>query len=49
MRLDPIPVLAVQAAANSRIGLGATCSTTHAQPFSFARSFATLDHLSAGS
>ena len=47
-RLDPIPVLAAMSAVTSRIGLGATRSTTYAQPYSLARSFATLDHLSAG-
>jgi FMN-dependent oxidoreductase (nitrilotriacetate monooxygenase family) len=47
-RLDPIPVLASMAAVTSRIGLGATRSTTYDQPYSLARSFATLDHLSAG-
>lgn len=47
-RLDPIPVLASMAAVTDRIGLGATRSTTYDQPYSLARAFATLDHLSAG-
>lgn len=47
-RLDPLPVLGVMAGATSRIGLGATRSTTYARPYSLAREFATLDHLSAG-
>ena len=36
------------AAATSRLGLGATYSTTYADPSSLARAFATLDHLSGG-
>ena len=32
-RLDPIPVLASMAAVTSRIGLGATRSTTYDQPY----------------
>ncbi len=47
-RLDPLPVLGVMAAVTSRIGLGATRSTTYARPYSLAREFATLDHLSGG-
>ncbi len=47
-RLDPIPVLTMMAAVTSRLGLGATRSTTYADPYSLARAFATLDHLSGG-
>jgi FMN-dependent oxidoreductase (nitrilotriacetate monooxygenase family) len=47
-RLDPLPVLGAMAAVTSRIGLGATRSTTYARPYSLAREFATLDHLSGG-
>jgi len=47
-RLDPVPLLGALAAATSHIGLGATRSTTYSQPYSLAREFATLDHLSAG-
>ena len=47
-RLDPLPVLGVMSAATRHIGLGATRSTTYARPYSLAREFATLDHLSAG-
>jgi FMN-dependent oxidoreductase (nitrilotriacetate monooxygenase family) len=35
-------------AATSRIGVGATYSTTYYDPFHVARTFATLDHLSGG-
>ncbi|RKN07397.1 LLM class flavin-dependent oxidoreductase [Streptomyces radicis] len=48
MRLDPTPVLGVLAGATEHLGLAATVSTTYAEPYSVARSFATLDHLSGG-
>jgi FMN-dependent oxidoreductase (nitrilotriacetate monooxygenase family) len=47
-RMDPVPVLGAIAAVTSHIGLGATRSTTYDAPYSIAREFATLDHLSAG-
>ncbi|GJD53707.1 Nitrilotriacetate monooxygenase component A [Methylobacterium crusticola] len=47
-RLDPLPVLAVIAAATRHIGLGATRSTTYEHPYHVARAFRTLDHLSGG-
>jgi FMN-dependent oxidoreductase (nitrilotriacetate monooxygenase family) len=48
VKLDLSIVLGVLAQATSRIGLGATYSTTYYAPFHVARTFATLDHLSAG-
>jgi FMN-dependent oxidoreductase (nitrilotriacetate monooxygenase family) len=48
VKLDLSIVLGVLAQATSRIGLGATCSTTYYPPFHVARNFATLDHLSGG-
>ncbi|MFM9938052.1 MAG: NtaA/DmoA family FMN-dependent monooxygenase [Hyphomicrobiaceae bacterium] len=45
---DPIPLLSFMAAATSRIGLGATFSVSHHQPFYAARLWATLDHLTRG-
>jgi FMN-dependent oxidoreductase (nitrilotriacetate monooxygenase family) len=48
VRLDPVPVLALMAAATTRIGLGATRSTTYYHPYHLARTFATLDHLTRG-
>lgn len=48
VKLDLSVVLGVLAQATSRIGLGATYSTTYYPPFHVARTFATLDHLSAG-
>ena len=47
-RLDPLPLLGALAATTSRIGLGATRSTTYDQPYHVARAFQTLDHLSQG-
>ena len=48
VKLDPITILALLAGATERIGLGATMSTSYFQPFHIARTFATLDHMSAG-
>jgi FMN-dependent oxidoreductase (nitrilotriacetate monooxygenase family) len=48
VKLDLSIVLGMVAAATSRIGLGATYSTTYYSPFHVARTFATLDHLSGG-
>jgi FMN-dependent oxidoreductase (nitrilotriacetate monooxygenase family) len=48
VKLDLSLVLGVLAGATSRIGLGATYSTTYYAPFHVARTFATLDHLSHG-
>ncbi len=48
VKMDPIPILAMMGAVTTRLGLGATCSTTYYQPFHVARMFSTLDHMSAG-
>jgi FMN-dependent oxidoreductase (nitrilotriacetate monooxygenase family) len=48
VKLDLSVILGVLAQATSRIGLGATYSTTYYAPFHVARTFATLDHLSRG-
>lgn len=47
-RMDPIPLLGALAAVTTRIGLGATRSTTYDAPYHIAREFATLDHISGG-
>jgi FMN-dependent oxidoreductase (nitrilotriacetate monooxygenase family) len=47
-RMDPIPLLGALAAVTTRIGLGATRSTTYDAPYNIAREFATLDHISTG-
>jgi FMN-dependent oxidoreductase (nitrilotriacetate monooxygenase family) len=48
LRLDPIVVLTIMAGVTKHLGLASTRSTSHYEPFEVARSFATLDHLSAG-
>jgi FMN-dependent oxidoreductase (nitrilotriacetate monooxygenase family) len=48
VKLDLSVVLGVIAGATRSIGLGATYSTTYYTPFHVARTFATLDHLTAG-
>lgn len=48
LRLEPLTMLAALAVTTSRVGLGATASTTYADPWSVARAFASLDHISAG-
>ena len=46
--LEPITVLSALAVSTSRIGMIATASTTHTEPFNLARQFASLDHISRG-
>ncbi|GAA5156709.1 LLM class flavin-dependent oxidoreductase [Pseudonocardia eucalypti] len=48
VKLDLTAVLGGVIGATSRIGVGATYSTTYYDPFHVARTFATLDHLSGG-
>lgn len=47
-QLEPLTLLTAVAGATSRIGLIATASTTYNDPFSLARRFATVDHVSGG-
>lgn len=47
-RLDPTVLLPAMAMVTQRIGLVATASTTYAEPYNLARSFASIDHLSGG-
>jgi FMN-dependent oxidoreductase (nitrilotriacetate monooxygenase family) len=47
-RLDPLLVVSMLAGVTRNIGLGVTRSTTYHHPYNVARSFSTLDHLSAG-
>lgn len=47
-RLEPLTLLSAIAGATKHIGLGATVSTTYSDPFTVARLFASLDHLSGG-
>jgi FMN-dependent oxidoreductase (nitrilotriacetate monooxygenase family) len=46
--LDPLQVMAAIAGATTRLGLAATLSATFFKPYQIARSFASLDHLTAG-
>lgn len=48
LRPDPVALLSALSARTSRIGLVGTSSTTYNDPFTVARQFATLDHLSGG-
>ena len=48
LRLEPLTMLAALAMSTTRLGLGATVSTTYSEPFLVARAFASLDHISGG-
>lgn len=48
VRPDPLMLLSAVAVTTKYVGLGATASTTYSEPFTVARAFATLDHLSNG-
>lgn len=45
---DPLTALSALAMVTERIGLIGTATTTYNEPYSLARSFASLDHISAG-
>src|SRR3954452_14449598 len=47
-RLEPLTLLAALSATTRHLGLGGTISTTYSDPYSAARAFASLDHLSGG-
>lgn len=47
-KFEPLTILSALAMVTSRIGLVATASTTYNDPFSLARRFASLDHISGG-
>jgi len=46
--LEPLTLLSALAALTSRIGLIGTVSTTYSHPYTLARQFASLDHISKG-
>lgn len=46
--IDPLPVVAAMIAHTSKLGFGLTASTTYERPFSLARRFTSLDHISDG-
>ena len=48
VRFEPLTMLAAVATATTHIGLGATVLTTYSDPFTVARMFASLDHISGG-
>jgi len=48
LRLEPLTMLSALAMTTTHVGLGATASTTYGDPFSVARAFASLDHISNG-
>jgi len=47
-RFDPVTLLAALSAVTSHLGLVGTLSTSYNEPYSAARRFATLDHVSEG-
>ncbi len=47
-RFEPLTLLSALATATQRIGLAGTVSTSYSDPFTVARQFASLDHLSGG-
>ena len=47
-RFEPFTVLSALSSVTTHIGLAATASTTYNEPFTVARMFASLDHLSGG-
>ena len=48
VKLDAVTVLTTMGMATSKLGLGATYSTTYFPPFHIARVFSTLDHMTGG-
>ncbi|MEE8466650.1 MAG: LLM class flavin-dependent oxidoreductase, partial [Dehalococcoidia bacterium] len=47
-RFEPLTLLAALAMDTSHIGLAATLSTTYSDPYTVARQFSSIDHLSGG-
>ena len=47
-RFEPLTLLSALSAVTQHIGLGATVSTSFSDPYTVARAFASLDHLSGG-
>lgn len=47
-RLEPLTLLSALAVSTRHIGLAATASTTFSDPFTLARSFSSIDHISRG-
>ncbi|MBJ6361631.1 LLM class flavin-dependent oxidoreductase [Paenibacillus sp. GCM10012307] len=47
-RFEPLTILSALAGATKHIGLTGTVSTSYSEPFTIARQFASLDHISGG-
>ncbi|WP_424813184.1 LLM class flavin-dependent oxidoreductase [Roseococcus sp. YIM B11640] len=47
-RFEPLTLITALSGVTSRIGLGATVSTTYGEPYHVARAFSSIDHLSGG-
>ena len=47
-RIEPVALVSALSQTTRHIGLGASIATTYAQPFTTARQFASIDHLSGG-
>ena len=47
-RLEPLTLLSALASHTQHIGLAATCATSYSEPYTVARMFASLDHISEG-
>ena len=47
-RHDPMPLVPICSGVTEHLGIGVTVSTAYSHPFSLARQFATLDHLTEG-
>jgi FMN-dependent oxidoreductase (nitrilotriacetate monooxygenase family) len=47
-RFEPLTILSALAAVTSRIGLVGTVTTSYSEPYTVARQFASLDHISGG-
>ena len=47
-RFEPTSLISVLSAHTTRLGLGATASTTITEPYNVARLFASIDHISQG-
>src|SRR5471030_1702388 len=45
---DPLALVPLMAMATTHLGFGVTCALTYEHPYSFARRFSTLDHLTEG-
>ena len=47
-RFEPTTLISVLSAATTRVGLGATVSTSYSEPYNVARIFSSIDHISNG-